>query len=303
MALGVVILNWNDAASTLECVRSVRAGPGPVPEVWVVDNGSNDGSPEQIGTACPEVELVRSEINRGFAGGNNLGIAAALEAGCDSILLLNNDASIAPADLARLQETLERNPHLGILGPVLYERDSGALLAAGGRDISRHIISHRRPESLAMLPRVLHVDYVSGTVALLRSEMLSRVGLLDENYFFSGEMADLCERARMGGYLSGIDKGVRAYHDLQRSSELRSSLHAYYIVRNRFLFIKKFRQRRSRLLFLYWMAYGLALFGVSMVRGQRAHARAVALGLLDGWRGRWGGQNARVLGVAKGPEP
>jgi GT2 family glycosyltransferase len=293
MAIAVVIINWNDAAATMTCVRSVKQWTALQPRVWVVDNNSSDGSAELIARECPDVHLIRNEVNCGFGGGNNLGLVAALEAGCDEVLLLNNDASIDEENLARLSGALRQNERLGIVGPVLRERSTGALLAAGGRDISRHIVSHMRPARIE--PAVYEVSYVPGTVALVRSDVLRAVGLFDEAYFFSGEMADLCERAWRHGYICAINGRVTAFHDLQHSAQLRQALHLYYILRNRFLFVRKFRSQQKLPLFAFWLVYGLAFTGAALLRGQRGQARAMGLALADGLRGQFGGQNDRVL--------
>src|SRR5690348_9251432 len=84
VTVAVVIVNWNRADDTIRAVRSLP----PVAHVIVVDNGSTDGSAQRISTACPDVVLVEAAENLGFGGGNNRGVARALELGADQILLL-----------------------------------------------------------------------------------------------------------------------------------------------------------------------------------------------------------------------
>jgi GT2 family glycosyltransferase len=291
MKLAVVVLNWNAADDTIRCVRSVLDWRDLQPVVWVVDNASRDRSVELIGQRCPEARLLPSATNRGFAGGNNLAIARALGEGSDVLLLLNNDAAIAEKDVALLIETLESDPQIGLVGPTMWDGDR--LLSAGGRDIARHVVTHIR---LTQPPAgLLEVDYVSGTVALVRAEVFNSLGLLDEGFFFSGEMADLCRRAWMGGYRCVIDGRTRAFHDFERSSEARDVLYVYYILRNRFLFIRKHYPAQKFFLFPFWVGFGFYLLSKALLGGNTRRARAVALGLLDGLAGRYGGQNERVL--------
>ena len=293
MDLAVIILNWNAVADTVRCARHVAAWKHLRPAIWVVDNGSTDGSAEVISRQCPGVRLVRSPTNLGFAGGNNRGIVEALSEGNAPILLLNNDAFIEEKDVTRLLETLWADERIGFIGPLLFdagERDR--LLAAGGRDPVRHHHSH----ILKLTPGepVRIVEYVPGTVLLGRSEVFRTVGLLDEDYFFSIEIADLCVRARQHGYVSAVDTRAQAFHALSRSFDIRETLHTYYIIRNRFLFIRKFYPHRKVLLYGFWTLYSLALFLKVRLNGEPATARAVRLGLLDGLCGRFGGQNERV---------
>jgi len=299
MELAVIILNWNAADDTICCVRRVTAWEQVRPTVWVVDNSSTDGSARAILRACPAVRLIQNEVNLGFAGGNNRGIAAALAAGDAPILLLNNDALIEEKSVIRLLRSLQENQRIGFIGPLLFDaEDRDRLLAAGGRNPVLHHHSHI-PTPPATGP-IYPVEYIPGTVLLARADVFRSVGLLDEDYFFSMEVADLCMRARRRGYVSAIDRRARAFHALGRSSALRETLYAYYIVRNRFLFIRKFYPRSSPSLFAAWSLYSVALWLKLRAVGKLPSARAVWLGLVDGLRGRFGGQNERVLPLIQG---
>ena len=214
------------------------------------------------------------------------------------MLLLNNDAAIDEAAVERLLASLDTDPALGVVGPLLDDQSAGAgRLSAGGRDVSRYVVSRilvgpgevDGPLADAVRP----VDYVPGTVVLIRGDALRAVGLFDEAYFFSGELADFCRRARQQGFGSAVDLRARATHSLDRSAVLRGRLHAYYILRNRFLYIRKFHLERR--LYAGWAAYGAGLVLANLLRGRLPTARALGLGLVDGLRGRFGGQNERVL--------
>lgn len=297
--LAVIVLNWRNGPDTVACVQAVDGWRRLRPRVWVVDNASGDGSAELIGARCPEVRLIASEANRGFAGGNNLALGAALADGAEYVLLLNNDAAIDEVAVERLLGCLDSHPALGVVGPLLCD-EGGATgrLSAGGRDLSRHVVSRVlvRPADERRLGDPLRpVDYVPGTVVLIRGDALRAVGLFDEAYFFGGELADFCRRARQHGYGSAIDLRARATHSLDRSSHLRRRLHAYYILRNRFLYIRKFDARHRHRLYAGWLAYGAGLALANLARGRPLTARAIGLGLVDGLRGRFGGQNERIL--------
>jgi len=297
--LAVIILNWNAAADTVQCIRAVAAWQHLRPTIWVVDNGSTDGSADIISRACPAVHLIRNATNLGFAGGNNRGIVASLAVGNMPILLLNNDALIEEQDVIRMLDTLREDDRIGFIGPLLFDADErGRLLAAGGKNPVCHHHSH----ILRLTPGepVRAVGYVPGTVLLGRAETFRTVGLLDENYFFSMEVADLCMRARQSGYASAVDTRARAFHAVGRSSHLRDTLHVYYIIRNRFLFIRKFYAHRKILFYGSWALYSLALCLKVQLSGKPAMARAVWFGLLDGLRGWFGGQNERVLSACSG---
>ena len=288
--LSVIILNWNAAGDTIRCAREVAGWQEVRPSIFVVDNASADDSVAQIARACPEAHLIRSRENLGFAGGSNLGIRAALAAGNEPILLLNNDAQMAGADAARLAQTLAEKPQIGFIVPLLYD-EQGALIAAGGKNPVKHTQTRVRALPAAAVAKV---EVVSGTAVLIRPELFRQVGLLDERFFFSTEVADLCLRAKKAGFICAVDRRASASHAISRSSHLRGTLYVYYIVRNRFLILRN-HYRYNAPLFAFWAAYSLALAGKLWLDGQRPSARAVWLALKDGLRGRFGGQNERVL--------
>lgn len=299
MELSIIILNWNAADDTIRCVRQIDRWTRLRPRIWVVDNASRDTSLERITHECPAISLVRNSANLGFAGGTNRGVSQALAENDHPILLLNNDATIAEADAAHLLATLDADQTIGLVGPLLFAaEDKHRLISAGGKNPVLHHQTRRRHIDPA---RPVHpVDVISGTVILIRTEVFRQVGMLDEAYFFSTELADLCTRARQHGFRCVIDSRARAYHALERSADFRHGLHVYYIIRNRFLYIRKFyRHVMKGMLYGIWAGYGLALTLKLLITGQPIMARAAGLGSLDGLRGRFGDQNERVLAALK----
>jgi GT2 family glycosyltransferase len=297
MELSVIILNWNAATDTVRCAQRVAAWKQLRPTIWVVDNASTDDSAEFISRECPYIHPIRNSTNLGFAGGNNRGIEASLARRTEPILLLNNDATIEEQDVTRLLDTLQADERIGFIGPLLLD-ENDRLLAAGGKNPVLH--HHTHILKLAPGEPVRIVEYVPGTVLLGQAEAFRAAGTLNEDYFFSTEVADLCMRARQHGYLSAVDTRAKACHTLSQASDLRETLYVYYIIRNRFLFIRNFYSNRKTLFFAVWTLYSLALFLKLHLNGKLATARAVWLGLLDGLRGQFGNRNERVLSECSG---
>jgi len=279
------------------------------PTIWVVDNASLDDSVAVIARDFPQVRLIASPVNLGFAGGNNLALRQILEvvglkecngfSHCETalavsllhksyILLLNNDAEIEESSVSHLIDVLNHHPEIGVVGPLFLNPDTAKVTSAGGRDFARYINTH-----LKHIPtnkgEPYTVDYVSGTVALLRATVLAEIGLFDETYFFSGEMADLCERIKQRGYHCAITPQATATHDTHQASAFRETLYAYYILRNRFLFIRKFRRVWLMPLFIFWIAYGLAFIIKAMWHNKWNSSRATWLALKDGLMSHFGG--------------
>jgi len=292
----VIILNWNNAPDTIATVRAIQAWTALTPAVWVVDNNSQDDSVERIQHECPGVRLFQADRNLGFAAGNNLALRQALDEGLAGyVLLLNNDAVIDQAGMRQLLDTAEQH-EAGIVGPILRDPPpSAALQSAGGRNVAWHVDTHirRLPSHTQPYP----VDYVPGTAILIRADLIRQIGLLDEDYFFSGEIADFCARAQRHEVRLLIDPRVTVYHDQRRSSERRAALYIYYFLRNRFLYASKFYPRLRWLLIPGWAAFGLTSAALAWAKGQRQRARALWLALRDGLSGRFGDRSAQVLAI------
>jgi len=292
----IVILNWNNAPDTIATVQAILAWETLTPTVWVVDNGSQDDSVERIRRECAGVRFLLSDHNLGFAAGNNLAIRQALTEGQTAcFLLLNNDAVIDEAGARRLLDTLSRT-RAGIVGPILRDPPPAmSLQAAGGLSpvwrVNTHM--HHIPDEATPYP----VDYVPGTAILIAAEVFEQVGLLDEEYFISGEIADFCLRACRHDYRPLIDPTVTVYHDTGRSSELRVAFYTYYFLRNRFLFVRKFCPRLRWLLVSRWTLFGLMSVATSWLRGNPRRTRALLLGLRHGLSGQFGDRSAEVLAL------
>ena len=121
MKLSIVIVSWNTKDLLGACLRSVYTYPldGPF-EVWVVDNKSKDGSAEMVREKFPQVELIASEENLGFAGGNNRAIPHCRG---EYVLLLNPDTEVKPNALNALVAFMEATPAAGAAGSRLFNGD------------------------------------------------------------------------------------------------------------------------------------------------------------------------------------
>lgn len=289
MKFAVVIINWNNAPDTIACAQSVHQWHDLKPSIWIVDNGSRGNDVRRIECKCPYARIFRNAENLGFSAGNNTALRYAITEGYDYILLLNNDAKLPESSAKLLLEALGQDPKIGIIGPVLRETSKNKVhFSLGGRNIGHYLNTRIKAATAPLQGAPMPIDYVPGTIALLRAELLRRIGYFDERYFFSGEMADLCRRAQIHGYGTVLLPGALADHDTNRSSELRGTLYAYYHLRNRFLYVATFETLFWK---LFWIGCGCAMITSRLLRNRRHEAKALWLGLVDGCTGRFGKQN------------
>jgi hypothetical protein len=129
-----VVLTWNGREDTLACLASLESAPDRPDAIVVVDNGSSDGTAKAVRERFPGADLVRSDKNLGFAGGNNLGLARARELGADHVLVLNNDTEVEPGAVQALVEEADRRPDAGSLGSkILFAEPPDLIWFAGAR--------------------------------------------------------------------------------------------------------------------------------------------------------------------------
>jgi GT2 family glycosyltransferase len=205
-----VLLNWNGWRDTLACLRALAASDYPNMSLLVIDNGSTDGSVEQIRRAYPEVALIETGRNLGFGAGANIGLRRALERGADFVWLLNNDTEPHPQALTELVTKACTDPALGAVGSVMrYLHDPQRIQAWGGGKVS-HWVGHSYH---ALTPQQdAWFDYMTAASVLLSRRALEDVGLFDEQFFLYWEDVDLAFRMRARGWQLGVAAGSSVLH-------------------------------------------------------------------------------------------
>lgn len=249
--LAIVIVSHDVRELLRGCLHSIdRARSTLTLDVWVVDNGSSDGTPAAVRDEFPWVNLIVAS-NGGFSRGNNLALRQILArsdaAGLPRfVMLLNPDTEVPPTALLALTRYLEANPKAGALGPKLVRPD-GSLDLACRRSFPSPIVSFYHFSGLGKLfphsrrfgrynltyldpDGVYEVDSVVGACMLTRGELLRGVGLLDEAFFMYGEDLDWAMRIKRAGWGVHYDGAVTVFHHKRASSRQRSteSLVAFY---------------------------------------------------------------------------
>jgi N-acetylglucosaminyl-diphospho-decaprenol L-rhamnosyltransferase len=236
--LSVIVVTYNSRDLTLACVASVVAEQKATPsrllqtELIVVDNGSSDGTTDAVRKAAPEARVLVQPANLGFAGGNNVGLAAAQGR---YLLLLNSDAEVRPGAFAALVAFMDAHPDAGACGPMLVNPDGS--LQPTGRDLPTPGTLFLDMTKLYRLwKRDLYVqrgrDYtevaaageLSAAALLVRRSVYQQVGGLDTGFFFYYEDVDWCKRIGDAGYRIYYVPTAEVMHRWQGTSRSVSTL-------------------------------------------------------------------------------
>ncbi|HHE46498.1 MAG TPA: glycosyltransferase [Bacteroidetes bacterium] len=212
--ISIIIVNYNVKHFAEQCLRSVAAATGSLNvEVFLVDNGSGDGSVEYLRSRFPAVKIIDNGGNLGFGRANNI---AFRQAKGRYLLVLNPDTLLGEDTLQLLVEYMDANPQVGAVGPKILTRD-GSFDTTSKRSFPTPWVAFCRFSGLARLfPRSklfgrydllyldpdqpAEVDSLVGSCMMVRSEVYRQVGGFDEDYFMYGEDIDWCYRIKQAGW-------------------------------------------------------------------------------------------------------
>ena len=238
MRLAIVIVSFNGRRWLETTLNSCQQYAPQVP-VYVVDNVSSDGSAEVVAEKFPAFQLLRQSENLGFAEGNNVGIRAAVAAGAEAILLLNQDAELQAQTLELLADYLLQRPKVAAVQPAIFLPDGRVNTLgncwhylgfgySGGHGLDLKEAAVRLPWADGRQ----EVPYVSGAAMLVRTAALQQVGFFDPELFLYHEDLELSLRLRLAGWSLALCPTARAVHHYEFS---RSLSKFYYMERNRWL--------------------------------------------------------------------
>ncbi len=228
----VIILNWNRKPLLKRCIDSLCAQTYRNLEILLVDNGSEDGSPEYVRENFPDVKLVVNSENLGFCGGNNVGIRHAQG---DYIALMNNDAVMRPDCVEEMVKSIEKSGNVGAVATKILLEDKPTHLDAAGIGICLDGLSigRGRMEEASLYNEEAEVFFVSDCVSLYRREMIEDIGMYDDDFFAYAEETDLGWRARLKGWKTLYNPKAVATHSHSSTLGAYSPFKVFLVERNR----------------------------------------------------------------------
>ncbi len=262
LLLSIITINYNGLKDTCELIKTLPLEDKSI-EVIVVDNASTQEEANVIKERYPQVKVIRSKENLGFAGGNNLGIKAAQG---KYLFFLNNDTLLRPqtSDLRPLLARLESSPKIGMVCPKIKFSWGNQLIqfagytplspvtmrnkaiGCGETDHGQYDTSHPTP-------------YAHGAAMMVKREVIEKAGLMPECYFLYYEELDWSMMIRRAGYDIWFEPACTVFHKESQTTGQNSPLRTYYITRNRLLFTQRNQPGRTKYI-TYLYLIGLVAF-------------------------------------------
>ncbi|SDO29099.1 hypothetical protein SAMN04487900_11440 [Prevotella communis] len=240
--VSIITINYNGVNDTCELIDSLPLEDKSI-EVIVVDNASNEDEATIIANRYPQVKVIRSEINQGFAGGNNLGIKAARG---KYLFFINNDAILKPqtSDLSHLISRFETDAMIGMVCPkICFAWGDNPIQFAGYTPLSRYTMRNRSigfgDSDKGQYDNAHPTPYAHGAAMMVKREALEKVGLMPECYFLYYEELDWSMMFTRAGYSIWYEPACTIYHKESQATGQNSPLKTYYLTHNRLLFVKR----------------------------------------------------------------
>jgi len=297
----LIVLCYNDIASTLACLDSLLAQDYPFSEILVVDNASQDGTVPTVRKSFPKIDVIATGENLGYTGGNNLGMQVALRRGAEALFLVNNDTVLERSCVSTLVGLLASHPQVGVVGPMVYSGSTPTVISSAGgqidwRGADAFNVGAGQPDEQQYPARA--VDYINGCGILVTSAAVRGIGLLDPRYFMYWEETDWCQRAHRAGFQVRFEPAARMVHKGTISVTDLGPTTLYYVTRNRFRFFASHTSAAQKPVALVRALHGVVQ-GIAQHQqaGRLAHAQATRLALWHALIGRWGRYNGAFSGT------
>ena len=296
-SFGVVLVNWNGCDDTERALDSLLAATPRPAHVVVVDNGSVDDSVARLrewaaahepqpAAPVPWLSVIAEPANRGFAGGNNIGLALLARFPVTHFLLLNNDAMVAEDYFARIGDALRSNPDAALVGcAIYYHPDRDRVWFAGGREVPmRALMLHQYEMPESMEPQ--ETPFVTGCAMLISRALYAAEGGLAECYNpIYWEDTDYSHRARTRGWRVMLVPRAKVFHRVGSSfgGERITPPVAFWQNRNRGYYVRRNYRGFDRVAAISYLVLTKPAKAVlELMRGRPAMASAIIRGFAHG---------------------
>jgi len=310
--IGVVLLNWNSAEDTIECIESIKKIKSYLVDIVVVDNNSkqddlkqinkyivkengiviNENDSDSFNKSC-NLLLIKNHKNYGFAGGCNIALRLLYKLEYQYYWLLNNDAIVDENTLIELVSTLKTNTKLGFVGSVIryYDNKDKIECYGGGHHYpilgtSKLYMKNISVKIISKDPENYELDYLMGASLLTKKELIDDIGFMDSEYFLYFEEHDWQYRAKQQGWEIVVATLSNIYHKSSKSTKNNREKYFYYISRASMMFNKRHFSKIILLLSSFSLSLLLLYKTKLNFKNYSNGLRGIYHGLLFDWQGK-----------------
>lgn len=251
--VSLITVNFNQKDVTEDLLQSISEfNHYPNLEIIVVDNASTENPVPHWILQYPQVTFIRSEINLGFAGGNNLGINQSTG---DYLFLINNDTEITEGLIDQLVSVLDSNHNIGIISPkIIFHQQPDTLQYTGFTPMNYYTarnscVGYMEKDTGQYNNSAGETGFIHGAAMMVRKAAIEKAGLMAEHFFLYYEEMDWCDRIRQAGYKIWVEPNAVIYHKESISVGKKSALKEFFMNRNRILYIRRNAPLAARLVF------------------------------------------------------
>jgi len=285
--IAIIIVNWKQYQLTKLCLYSLQKIKYDNYQIILIDNESNPKELKKIKNQFDKIITFPNQKNLGFTGANNIGIEYAIKNDFEYVMLINNDTEVEKNFINPLIELLEKNQNFGAAQPLIlnyYNRNK--VWSAGGflNKFFGYTYVIKSPEGIKK-----NIDWITGCCFFLRTDVIKKIGLLDEKFFAYYEDVDWSIRIKNAGYDLAFVKSSVVYHHGSKSSKNESnegtlSPFVHYLnIRNHIFLLRKNKDVFNSVGVLFFQFFKIVSYSVYfIVRVRINKLNMVYKGLIDG---------------------
>ena len=272
-----IILSYNSSEEAIALYNQIKSFSLNCLQVITIDNNSLENEKLRLIEKLPADNLILNSSNYGYASGNEIGIKRAIKKDIPYVLFLNPDIRLTEKTIPSLLHTIAKDQRIAGVGPRICYRDDptkiysdgGCILRTGGfqtfhKNYNRYIHEIESPNKIS------EVDYINGSVFLVRTSVFKEIGLMKQDFFMYFEETEWCMRASKKNYKFVVNRDAVAYH----TSSIKGSTYHYYMTRNRLLLSKKEGIHYYKTLKVVGKPIAIDFFN-SLKRGKRPSSKAL----------------------------
>ncbi len=220
--LGIIIITYNALPWIDKSLLPLRNVPKNI-KVYIIDNGSTDGTQESIKKNCKKFIFIQNDTNLGFGKANNLGFKLALNDNCTHFLLLNQDAYISYNNIFLLKNIQKENPNYGIISPVhLYSKTTVDFrhlsnLSKGSKEYINDLICKKKIKEL------YEIKYTNAAIWMISKECLQKVGGFDPLFEHYGEDSEYAKRVNFFSFKVGVAPNLVGFHYRKQNTKFKQN--------------------------------------------------------------------------------